>query len=575
MKTETIERWSPSALLALLFLFQGAKSPVFFAFWALLALGWSGWIFYRHKLSLMEQAGHAVALVVLVMLQMYSVDSNISFYWTCQYAVMITAGLALYRMPQRNDDTFWRVLSIMGVTSALLTSYQLFRQSPSYGFLPLNPNFNAVWLACLSTGLLLRPQRSRHELFLAGWMSALVILGCSRSGLCALTIGALYFSHRRYAIWKVAAGFLAIAAFISMTFAPWIQEQIHSVQRDARLEIWTVAWKAFLERPWTGWGAGTFELAYLKYQFPTLGPVRYGYVTLFAHNDFLQLLSEMGGIFTGFIAAIVLFLAGHKTTEAERPYRGMLYAFAAASLFNTFFKLPLFLYFAAYLLMHLRKPAAVRTPRSIPWPSLLLLAGLSAAVFWSGLRSHWMKQSQWEQILRWDSTDSEALHQLAYRTKDPVVALSLHRKAAESSPRNLYMVEALARTLESLPQKEVLPEAHSAFLRAVQLAPARATNYLSLVRLFWRNGEPTLSLQWAQRAELLEPNYFEASLWHARALAALHEPRKAADVLTQLQKRYASLNLTPADLRKSAYANVILQYDESVVRQDLSKYRVQ
>ncbi len=65
---------------------------------------------------------------------------------------------------------------------------------------------------------------------------------------------------------------------------------ISSPSSQSRLEIWRVAWQAFMEHPLTGVGANRFEIYYLEHRpIDALEPV-----ASHAHNLFLHLLAEMG-----------------------------------------------------------------------------------------------------------------------------------------------------------------------------------------------------------------------------------------------------------------------------------------
>ena len=68
-----------------------------------------------------------------------------------------------------------------------------------------------------------------------------------------------------------------------------------------------------MNRPWFGWGMGNFGLAFPRFNLPSLDTVlRYGKMTRFAHNEFLQVAAELGlpamllyGAIIGYIALTV------------------------------------------------------------------------------------------------------------------------------------------------------------------------------------------------------------------------------------------------------------------------------
>jgi tetratricopeptide (TPR) repeat protein len=55
--------------------------------------------------------------------------------------------------------------------------------------------------------------------------------------------------------------------------------------------LWQPAWQMFLDRPFLGWGLGVFYLIYPQYKAPLTNESGF-----FAHNDYLQVLVELGPI---------------------------------------------------------------------------------------------------------------------------------------------------------------------------------------------------------------------------------------------------------------------------------------
>ena len=83
---------------------------------------------------------------------------------------------------------------------------------------------------------------------------------------------------------------------------------------NTRLLIWKTAIEMIKDRPIIGWGIGTFKMEYLNYQAEVLKDLPWHlpyYANAHeAHNEYLQLLAEMG-IF-GFIAFLILFYFFYK-----------------------------------------------------------------------------------------------------------------------------------------------------------------------------------------------------------------------------------------------------------------------
>jgi O-antigen ligase len=137
----------------------------------------------------------------------------------------------------------------------------------------------------------------------AAVMVGTVFLSGSRGGMVAIVTELLIlaiFLVKRKTGWRTAIG-LAVFLAIVVSLLVWIggtelSQRIASVSashselpNDIRVRINRDGFRMFLQRPLFGWGLGTFPTVYP--QFRTF------YTNLFvneAHNDYLQLLVEMG-----------------------------------------------------------------------------------------------------------------------------------------------------------------------------------------------------------------------------------------------------------------------------------------
>jgi len=142
-------------------------------------------------------------------------------------------------------------------------------------------------------------------------LAAVVATG-SRGGLVALVamLLCLPLLAGRYRAPATALVLALLAITLVSSTASWspmaerFEEQ--GLRSSGRIELWTVGWQMFLDRPWSGVGAGNFRQESPSYllQVDLLAEDEYIVSTpLVAHNSYLQLLSENG------IPALVLFLA--------------------------------------------------------------------------------------------------------------------------------------------------------------------------------------------------------------------------------------------------------------------------
>lgn len=77
---------------------------------------------------------------------------------------------------------------------------------------------------------------------------------------------------------------------------------------QARLIVWNIAWKGFLDRPLLGWGPENFELVFAKYYDPCFGSAECGVAYWFdrAHNIVLDMLAQTGIL--GFATYAAVFI---------------------------------------------------------------------------------------------------------------------------------------------------------------------------------------------------------------------------------------------------------------------------
>jgi hypothetical protein len=569
---------APVLLLACAFLLTGAKTPFAFCSWSVLALAFSSVALRRRTLTDNSHLLFLASVASILVLQVYSLDPTNSLFWSVQYLVYACLWLALQAMPvDTTPAAFWNAIVCLAAITGALTTLQWFQHAPPYGTLPLNPNFNAVWMAALAAALTAKQRASWREHLLLLWLCILIALGSSRSGLLALVAGmSVSFAHR-YSKHKV---FLGLAVLVLLAFFipdQWFLNRLHFFENGARLKMSQLALVSMTDYPLTGYGPGNFEIAYQRHAFPTGEAVRYGHSSAFAHNDYLQAGCELGW-------PAALFLCGWFFVLIARPIRpdqplalpakAILSALGIAAFFNPIFKMPLLGYlaiFSASCLSRTRDVDPRTPPQAMPlavrWiPVLTLLP-----VLWCGVRSYWVNRQEWRRILNLNPHDAEAWHNLAYRASDKQESVRDHERAVLESPYQLYYIEALARSLESIPGQEGIYPAIEAYLKAIRLAPTRATNYLGIVRLLWRAGEPREALEWADHARRLEPNYWECDLWKARCFIQLGKKNRAQFILKNVIWRHAQFLQTALSTPSSPYEQAILGYDERIIQEELSR----
>lgn len=150
----------------------------------------------------------------------------------------------------------------------------------------------ACWAAVVGLTVGIVPTQSRGGLLagLAMWLAALVVLPSRRH---VVAVGGLVLA--------------TIAIAFALSPAAWERVTIDDPRGTGRVDIWTVAWSMFRDRPITGVGITNFGQVAPEY-VRDVGPLERVDLVVGApdrevHNSFLELLAENG------VPALVMFLA--------------------------------------------------------------------------------------------------------------------------------------------------------------------------------------------------------------------------------------------------------------------------
>ena len=170
-----------------------------------------------------------------------------------------------------------------------------------------NPNVYAAYLVVLlglGLGLMVQWQQRWQQTWTIIALSLVgggIVFSGSRNGwLVALSQLALWLCWgklRRGFRWMGGIGVLVLVASAMLggigTYELTLADVSHSLQHDSRLNTWGVAWQLVIEKPWLGWGLGSFSRLY-----PTLNPLKDYLQMSHAHNIWLMLLAEGGIVLT-------------------------------------------------------------------------------------------------------------------------------------------------------------------------------------------------------------------------------------------------------------------------------------
>jgi O-antigen ligase len=116
--------------------------------------------------------------------------------------------------------------------------------------------------------------------------------------------------------------------------------KLYDLKSFERLDIWNTSLKAFLAKPFFGWGGGNFPIAFEFFKFPYFDGVSfYNHSTFHAHSELLDILVEngMSGLFF-----YLLFIKETLCSKADNDMKAVFIFFTLFSFFDIVLYLPLF-----------------------------------------------------------------------------------------------------------------------------------------------------------------------------------------------------------------------------------------
>lgn len=140
---------------------------------------------------------------------------------------------------------------------------------------------------------------------LALWIVCAVIN--SRTGLLTFSVLTVFRLYQRIDKWSIYLLCIFVIFLIVIILNPWHFLKLYDPNSYIRLDMYLVALKSFLSRPFYGWGVGVFEFAYEIFKFPHFdGICFFNHSSQHAHSHFLNIFAEIG-LFAGIIFNIMIF----------------------------------------------------------------------------------------------------------------------------------------------------------------------------------------------------------------------------------------------------------------------------
>jgi O-antigen ligase len=259
----------------------------------------------------------------------------------CTYAILCFLVVQLLRRTSQVQALCW-VISVFGAAVASFAIIQgiasngriYWLRLPEFGGWIYGPYVNHNHYAGLMEMLVPVPliislhdhvhgQARKLAIAAAAIMASSIFLSGSRGGMAAFAVQAVvvvgFLLRRDKVKLKRSAVALGIFFVILMALLAWlggseVLARLASVHQEAqselsggtRIDIDRDALSMFAQRPILGWGLGVFPDVYPEFRsFYT------NFTVNAAHNDYLQLLVEMGGL--GFLAMLWLVIAMYRS----------------------------------------------------------------------------------------------------------------------------------------------------------------------------------------------------------------------------------------------------------------------
>ena len=443
-----------------------------------------------------------------------------------------------------------------------------------------NPNFYATYevvvlsivLGILS-GVTWRQMKSWQGIFL--WSTAVLtfcafVVAQSRGALLALVVAMAFIGCYRFG--KIALMILLVSLVAGVVIPNPLKQRVVDVGAQdpyafSRIDIWKNSIERIVDRP-LGIGLGMYQHSSFQYRFPIESNiVRYGKRAESAHNEYLQMATELGvgGLAIFLFGMVVWGLEAKKVLRSQQePWErglvtglvgavlGILVHGAVDSVFHEPALVMLLIVCGGLILVLQRMKQPDISRWHVPFScnpvrlSLVLLCGIVLAALIiqpaAGWYAHERGQAeahvgQQNLALDWFRKATlvdpgttghhdavvRASVQLFHQSGDPqwlVKAVEEEGQAIEMNPldgrlpyRLGTIYSLLAEQRLSKDQRDLLlNQAAQAYEQALQADPYSPLNYMALANIRLPQGQVEEGKSWLRRAVAVEPNFLPARM---------------------------------------------------------------
>ncbi|MFH1541453.1 MAG: O-antigen ligase family protein [Elusimicrobiota bacterium] len=289
----------------------------------------------KKEISLHFSHSLSVPLFLFLFFCFISIFSSANLYESKNEFFNILTYIAFFYFAKNVDRKYIIVpVLISGVVLSLYAFYQKFNSCGNSPSFMNNPNVFAGYLVgCMlitfsfTTTFFSSAQNKIRIILLSLFFLALFFTG-SMAGLISAILGVLFFVYLKKIVIQKKYLFIICGIIIFLLIAKFFEKQSFD-----RVVWWLTAGKMILARPISGVGLGAFADAYQKYKLVGLN-------SLYAHNYFLQLASEIGVFgFTAFIWFLIKIFKFRKTSE-NIPFFAAIFAMLFHSIFDYTLTIP-------------------------------------------------------------------------------------------------------------------------------------------------------------------------------------------------------------------------------------------
>jgi len=509
-----------------------------------------------------------------------SIDSSASYFLGIQYIVYSIAFFVFHTAFKKTQEPFFCFLVVASGATLAVTFLQWIHSDNLSGFLPVNYNFNAVWMAvsalCLAGHAAsdsISGRRKIGEFALSFGLAFLVALGLSRSALIGLVLGGFILllnvvpASRRSLFFSFV---LLFAALLYLSLSPRIHLSQELDFTYGRWNIWKAAYHSLGDHPLTGYGLGNFESGYLRHaQALPQDMVRFGKTTRFAHCDFLQ-----WGVETGLLEGAILFCLGlfpliqgirRRPSIQHLSFYVAYLCMALTACVNITLQMPFLMLLALYFAAGLISADSQTKYRMMPMIfkqllALFILMSLSLLSWRSFLLSN-RGATTWLHFL---PHDAQAWHLAGVEAKTWPEAIYDQENAVRWATGQLYYHEALARAYAAVNRWN---DSALQYQKSLELSPNRAVDWLGLGQALFSLHQPAEAEKCYVKARAIEPAYWQAEFRLAQLWASQGRRAEALFLLRQLDARHQAWIDQVALLHPSAWS----PYEHEIVAFDASQ----